>query len=95
MDQWSLGILPEKIIAVISSRSQMHFGAFLFMKHLGLPILKRDIFFRQLYSIEDVYQILTDLGEPLRDEVLADMRRTGNSETLRGVRALMYRHGMM
>lgn len=95
MEQWSLGIFPEKIIAMISANNQMHYGGFLFMKHLGLPVIKRDIFYRQLYSLEDVYQILTELSEPLRDEVLADLRRTGSTEHLRGFRRLMYRHGMI
>jgi hypothetical protein len=95
MGQWSLGILPEHIVSEISRRNQMHYGAFLFMKHLGMPILKRDIFFRGLYSLEEVHQILTEFGEPLRDEVLADLRRTGSGETLGGLRGVLYRHGML
>lgn len=95
MDQWSLGIFPDKLVSAISQKNQMHYGAFLFMKHLGFPILKRDIFFRRLYTLEEVHQILTELGEPLRDEVLSDLRRTGSGENLRRLRGLMYRHGMI
>jgi hypothetical protein len=95
MGEWSLGILPEHIVSEISRRNQMHYGAFLFMKHLGMPILKRDIFFRGLYSLEEVHQILTEFGEPLRDEILADLRRTGSGETLGGLRGVLYRHGVL
>lgn len=95
MEQWSLGIFPDKIVSAIGRKNQMHYGAFLFMKHLGLPILKRDIFFRRLYTLEEIHQILTDLNEPLRDEVLADLRRTGSGENFRRLRGLMYRHGMI
>lgn len=95
MEQWSLGIFPEKVISAISRRNQMHYGAFLFMRHLGMPVLKRDIFFRRLYSLEEIHQILTEMGEPLRDEVLADLRRTGSGENLRRLQGLMYRHGMI
>ncbi len=95
MEQWSLGIFPDKIVSTISQNNQMHYGAFLFMRHLGFPVLKRDIFYRQLYTLEEVHQILTDLGEPLRDEVLSDLRRTGSGENLRRLRGLMYRHGMI
>lgn len=95
MDQLSLGIFPNQIVFSISQNNQMHHGGFLFIKYLGLPLLKRDIFYRELYTLEDVYQFLTEIDEPLRDEILGDLRRSGSGAHLRGLFRIMYRHGSL
>lgn len=93
MEKWNFDILTNKIVAIIAERNQIHVGGFLFMKFLGLPVIKRDIFFRQVYAIEEVYRILTELNEPLRDEVVADLRRGGTAEHIKGFRKILFRHG--
>lgn len=93
MERWNFEILTSKIVALIAERNQVHVGGFLFMKFLGLPVIKRDIFFRQVYALEEVYRILTELQEPLRDEVLADLRRGGTAEHIKGFRKILFRHG--
>ena len=95
MERWSAGIFPNQIVFSISQNNQMHHGGFLFIKYLGLPLLKRDIFYRELYSLEDVHQFLTSLGEPLRDDILADLRRSGSGAHLGGLYRIMYRHGSL
>src|SRR5262249_37629603 len=52
MDRWSFHIFTNSLIATIAKRNQVHVGGFLFMKYLGLPIIKRDIFFREVYTLE-------------------------------------------
>ena len=93
LDRYSLGIVAHQIVSSIAKHNQMHHGGFLFAKHLGLPLMKRDIFFRELYTLEDVHRFLTAMDEPLRDEVLADLRRSGSGAHLTGLRRLLYRHG--
>lgn len=93
MEQWSFGIFPNLIVSSISRSNQMHHGGLLFIKFLGMPLLKRDIFYRELFTLEETYRFLTDIGEPLRDEILADLRRSGSGANLRGLLRLMYRHG--
>lgn len=95
MEQVSLGILSNQIVSSISRNNQMHHGGFLFIKYLGMPLLKRDIFYRELYTLEDVHQFLSAIGEPLRDEILGDLRRSGSGAHLRGLIRLLYRHGSL
>lgn len=93
MERWNFEILTNRIIATIADRNQIHVGGFLFMKYLGSPVIKRDIFFREVFSLEDVYQILTELNEPLRDEVISDLRRGGTAKHITGFRKILQRHG--
>lgn len=93
MEKWNFEILSNLIVSMIANRNQIHVGGFLFMKYLGLPIVKRDIFYREVYALEEVYRILTELNEPLRDEVMSDLRRGGTAMHLKGFRRRLYRHG--
>jgi hypothetical protein len=63
------------------------------MQLLGCPIVKRDIFYREIYTLEDVYQILSGLNEPLLDEVISDLRRGGTAQYIKGFRRILYRYG--
>lgn len=93
MERWSYEILASKIVSIISQTNQMHVGGFFFMKYMGLPVIKRDIFYRDVYTLEDVYRILTEFGEPLRDEALADLRRSGTAMYLNPFMKMLFRHG--
>jgi hypothetical protein len=93
MDRWSFDIFANKLIAAIARRNQVHVGGFIFMKYLGLPVIKRDIFYRELYSLEEIYRILGDFNEPLRDEIMSDLRRGGTGMNMKGILKMLYRHG--
>jgi len=93
MERWSFEILGDRIVSTIAKRNQMHVGGFLFMKYLGLAAIKRDIFYRDVYTLEDVHRILTEFREPLRDEALADLRRSGTAAHLNPFMKLLFRHG--
>ncbi|MCW5701025.1 MAG: hypothetical protein KIT82_00355 [Bradyrhizobium sp.] len=93
MDRWNFEIFGNRLISLIAKRNQAHVGGFLFMKYLGLPAIKRDIFYRGVYSLEEVYRILSDFNEPLRDDVMADLRRAGTSMHFKGLRRILHNHG--
>jgi hypothetical protein len=93
LDRWSLEILVNKIVEEIAKQNQIHVGGFLFMRYLGMPVIKRDIFYREVFSLEDVHRILSDFQEPLRDEVLSDLRRGGTAKHLKSFAKMLYRHG--
>lgn len=93
MDRWNFEIFGNRLIGLIAKRNQVHVGGFLFMKYLGLPAIKRDVFYRGVYSLEEVYRILSDFNEPLRDEVMADLRRAGTSMHFKGLRRILHSHG--
>lgn len=93
MEKWSFEIFTNRIISAIATRNQIHAGGFFFVKYLGLPIIKRDIFYREVYLLEDIHRILSEFGEPLRDEIMADLRRGGTAANLRGLWRLLHYHG--
>jgi hypothetical protein len=93
LDRWSLEILVNRIIETIATRNQVHVGGFLFMRYLGMPVIKRDIFYREVYSLEDIYRILSEFQEPLRDEAMSDLRRAGTAAYLNPILKILYRHG--
>src|SRR5262249_47668876 len=93
MERWSFEIFTNRIISAIASRNQIHAGGFFFVKYLGLPIIKRDIFYREVYALEEIHRILSEFGEPLRDEVMADLRRGGTAANLKGFWRLLHNHG--
>jgi hypothetical protein len=92
-DRWSIEILVNKIVETIAERNQIHVGGFLFMRYLGMPVIKRDLFYREVYSLEDIYRILSVLQEPLRDEAMSDLRRVGTAAHLNPFLKALYRHG--
>jgi len=93
MDRWAVDSVWRQIVSTVTTRNQIHVGGFLFMRYLGLPIIKRDILYRTVYAIEDIYEILSEFNEPLRDEVIADLRRTGTVDHFGPIRRLLFRHG--
>lgn len=84
--------LAEAIISAIMAHNQMHVGGFLFRKWLGLPLVKRDIFYREIYTFDEISLILADLESPLRDEILADVCRRGIVTGHGTFRKMLYRH---
>ena len=93
MERWGFEIFTNRIISAIAARNQIHAGGFFFVKYLGLPIIKRDIFYREVYPLEDIHRILSEFGEPLRDEVMADLRRGGTGANLKGLWRMLHNHG--
>ena len=84
--------LADQIVAAVRTRNQMHAGGFLFHKLLGLPIIKRDVVYRQIHSLDEVTSILKDVDNPDRDEVLADFTKRGTPAHLNPLQRLFYRH---
>lgn len=93
MDRWSFDIFANNLIAVIAKRNQAHVGGFLFMRYLGMPVIKRDIVYREIYMLEEIYRMLSDFNEPLRDEAMSDLRRAGSGMYLKGLWRILYNHG--
>jgi hypothetical protein len=89
----SLGaIIADEIVGAIHQRNQMHTGGFLFRHFMGLPIIKRDIVFREVYPIEEVSRFLEDLDRQALEEILVDLRRRGSAASLGVLQRVFYRH---
>jgi len=81
------------IIEAISASNQMHAGGFFFRRYLKLPIIKRDIIFRDLYDLEEVRRALSDLPDNVLDEITDDLSKRGSGRALSFWKRLLYRHG--
>ena len=92
-ESWVLKTLAHRIVGSIVKRNQMHVGGFLFMKHLGMPAIKRDITYRDVYRLNEVEDLLDQLQEPLRAEVAADLRQKGSQSYLYGLARILAKHG--
>lgn len=92
-ETWVLRTLRHRLVSAISRRNQMHAGGFLFMRLLGMPAIKRDICFRELFQVAEVEEFLDQLGEPMREVVASDLRQKGSQAYLSGFARLLAKHG--
>ena len=92
-ERWALESIGDSISAAIGNRNQVHFGGFLYVKYLGMPAIKRDLFYRELYSLDELEEYLAPVEESLREEVMADIRQKGTARLLVGLQRVLYQHG--
>lgn len=76
MDRHSL--LREMIEQMITF-SQIHTGGILFRRFMDCPLMKRDLVFRNLYSINEIDILLDEVDhEGHRADILAELRKRGS-----------------
>jgi hypothetical protein len=92
-EEWATLSLGEGVASAVAARNQIHHGGFLFVKYLGLPAIKRDVFFRELYPLEEIDERLEFLPKETKEEVMADLRQKGTARLLPGLSRILYRHG--
>ena len=88
--------LKERLSDLLMLRAQSHTGAFFFPKFLSSPFLKRDIVYRELFTVYEVERMLLELG--LTEElpsITDEIRRRGTAAHLRGVAKRRYRLGLI
>ena len=84
--------LKEGLSDLLMLRAQAHTGAFFFPKFLGSPFLKRDIVYRELYTLYEVERMLKDLGlAEYSQSVTDDIRQRGSAAHLKGLAQRKYR----
>ena len=97
--KWLRGIPQTKregadlVIDEVMGRNQMHAAGLMFRKFKGLPLIKRDLYYRGVYSLDDLAAAMADQPPDLREEIMADLRQRGNSERLGPFGRLLHRHG--
>jgi hypothetical protein len=84
--------LPAIVVDEIMGRNQMHAAGLMFRKVLGLPIVKRDLYFRGVFSLDDLAAAVADQPPALRDDIMADLRRRGHARELGPFGRLLQRH---
>jgi len=80
------------IINAVTASNQMHTGGFLFRRFMRLPIIKRDIVFRELYELTEVRRALADLPPEALDEIMQDLSSRGTGAQLAAWSRMLYRH---
>jgi hypothetical protein len=82
----------DLVIDEVMGRNQMHAAGLMFRKFMELPLIKRDLYYRDVYSLDDLAAAVADQPPNLREEIMADLRRRGNSERLGPFGRLLHRH---
>ena len=86
----------ESLSSLLALRAQVHTGTFFFPKFLGSPFMKRDIVYRELFSIYEVERMLLDLEYRVESQpILDELRRRGTAAHLKGFAKRRYRLGLI
>lgn len=91
-DARAIGV--DRLIQLVSAASQIHVGGFMFMKWLGMPLLKRDSVYRGLFQLEHFERCLAEVGVRNSREIMADIRRKGSPERLTGWTRVLHGAGL-
>lgn len=88
--------LKERLTELLMLRAQSHTGVFLFPRFLDSPFLKRDIVYRELFTIYEVERMLAELGWDNELQAITDeIRRRGTAGHLRGFARRRYQLGLI
>ena len=83
-------------ISKIGTSSQIHTGGFIYRKYNHCPLMKRDLLFREQFTIDEIEYALNNIGhEGHLDEIMADFRRKGKSSQLPMIRKLKAASGII
>ncbi|MDB5379269.1 MAG: hypothetical protein JWR00_3715 [Rubritepida sp.] len=88
--------LVMEVVALCQKRSPPHCAPFLYARLLGIRVLKRDLVWRDRYSLTELEWSLRRSGlEERLDEVMAGFRRRGRGTQLRGLQRARYDIGVI
>ncbi len=88
--------LVMEVVALCQKRSPPHCVPFLYARLLGIRVLKRDLVWRDRYSLTELEWSLRRSGlEEKLDEVMAGFRRRGRGSQLRGLQRARYDIGVI
>jgi hypothetical protein len=88
--------LVMEVVALCQKRSPPHCVPFLYARLLGIRVLKRDLVWRDRYSLTELEWGLRRSGlEERLDEVMAGFRRRGRGTQLRGLQRARYDIGVI
>ena len=89
--------LNEVLSDMLMQRAQAHTGAFFFPKFLSSPFLKRDIVYRELFTVYEIERMLIELGHNSSEcqSITDELRRRGTAAHLKGLARRRYRLGLI
>ena len=89
--------LTEAIVTEVGRSNQTSIGGFAYRRATGFPVIKRDIYFRGLYPLDEIERLLAELDVPDAGAILADLRMRGRIQDLKVSRfnRYLYRYGIL
>jgi hypothetical protein len=87
--------LALAVAGLCCRRNPIHGGGFFFNRYLGVPLVKRDLVYREQFTLTELESNLTAVGftEHL-DEVMSEVRRKGGGWLLGGMAWARYATGV-
>jgi hypothetical protein len=86
----------SRLERAVRTYSQVHSGGFLFRKFLDCPIIKRDLYYREFYTIEDLeYFFNNPRDETHFNNIKSDLLRKGKRADLSYLRKIKFDLGII
>jgi hypothetical protein len=85
--------LLDELFTLMERRSQVHWCGFLMNECLGMPIVKKDLAFRELYAMNELVGLGQALGYPDMEEFQGEVRRRGIPQSMGLWKRSLYRAG--
>lgn len=88
--------LAQFFISRIGSGSQIHTGGFIYRKYNQCPLIKRDLLYRDQFTIDEIEEALIETGhEGHLDEIMTDFRKKGRASQLPIIKRLEAASGII
>jgi hypothetical protein len=85
--------LLDQLVRRMEGGSQAHLACGVFVKYLGMPFLKKDMAYRELYSATDVVRLAINAGHTDIDDINIELRKRSYPPTHSRYRRLLYAAG--
>ncbi|ATU93997.1 rhamnan synthesis F family protein [Phyllobacterium zundukense] len=88
--------LVDELCKLVAIRSQIHTGAFLYQRFMGCPLMKRDLYYRLQFGLNEIEQNLNDArADDHFNDILADMQRKGTGRDLSYWNMVKFAEGLL
>jgi hypothetical protein len=84
--------LARQFIERVEAHNQMHTGGTLFRTFLGMPMIKRDLVYREVFVPDEISILLDGIDGELRREIESDLENKGTPARLGIMARVLHRH---
>jgi hypothetical protein len=88
--------LVNELCRLVAIRSQIHTGAFLYQRFMGCPLMKRDLFYRLQFRLDEIKQNLKEVRPDEHfTEIFAEMSKKGTGRDLSKWNLVRFAEGLL
>lgn len=84
--------LARQFVERIEAHNQMHGGGTLFQRFLGMPFMKRDLVYREVFTFDEMNAFVEEMPQTLSAEIMQDMETKGHPSQLGFLNRALHRH---